>query len=152
MADTTVLDLVTFVIALAGLIIALVSLGLGIRRDRRDVSAQVRIEAERRGSDLVVAFTNMAHRPLSIRRAWILADVRYPGYGKGFDAWQLVDGRAPLPSPTLKPGDPPYEVRANREEIRRSLQGHGIGEIQCQDERGNFYTLHFRRRSARLER
>jgi hypothetical protein len=45
----------------------------------------------------------------------------------------------------LKPGDPPYEVRANREDIRRALQGHRIGKIMCQDERGNYYTLDVRR-------
>ena len=73
---TTWLDLVTFAIAVVGLVIGCVGVSLAVRRDRRESKAQVAIDAHPENNDLLLTFTNTSHRPLSITREPIARTIR----------------------------------------------------------------------------
>lgn len=146
MPEPTPLQIVTLAIAVAGLLVALLSLGLGIRRDRREVRGDVAINADTEGSDLVVSFTNVSHRPLSIARAGFnsIRDGRHDV----FKLWsghngRVVGGRvvtdAALPSPALQPGDPAYVARTPMHLVKSATYPASPISVWCEDERGNFY-------------
>jgi len=114
-SGTTWLDLVTFAIAVVGLVIGCVGVTLALRRDQRESKAQVAIKAHPENDDLVVTLTNTSHRPLSITRAGFNA--RGERSREPFTGWRsinlrtaggMVVGDPSLPSPALQPGDPPY--------------------------------------------
>lgn len=146
-AEPTTLQLVTLAIAILGLVIAVASLGLGIRRDRREVKADVAIDASISGADVVVTFTNVSHRPLSIARAGFSSSMGaqpralFSGWrprGGGIAAGRIVADDA-LPSPALHAGEPAYVVRAPMHLVKAATYPAGPVSVWCEDERGNFY-------------
>jgi hypothetical protein len=145
-SGTTWLDLVTFAIAVVGLVIGCVGVTLAVRRDRRESKAQVAIEAHPENDDLVVTFTNTSHRPLSITRAGFNA--RGDRSREPFTGWRSINlrtaggrvvGDPSLPSPALQPGDPPYPVRSPLHRLKWRFLDAPPERAWCEDERGNVY-------------
>ena len=146
-AGTTWLDLATLAIAVLGAVIAIISLGLGIRTDRRESKTRLRVDVlVGGGGELLFRVTNMAHRRVTAQRTGFSESKRddralsfigwYPR--KSERQWRPRCSRGGIPE-TLEPGAPTYEARAPLYVVRNSLVGRMPKWAWCEDERGNPY-------------
>lgn len=141
---TTGLDLFTLVIAGLGLVVAFVSLGLGIRRDRRESRTALRVEVLLGAKVVIFRVTNMAQRRVTAQRTGF-AQSKRDDRGLEFVGWDgrgasVLGGRVnthPAFPETLEPGAPAYVAKAPLHVVRAAL-GRDIPEwAWCEDERGN---------------
>lgn len=146
---TTWLDLATLFIAVVGGIIALISLGLGIRTDRRESKTRLRVRVLLGGGGQVIfQVTNMAQRRVTAQRTGF-ADSKRDDRSLSFIGWNQRNAavvgarvRAEESFPeTLEPGAPTYEAKAPLYVVRNSLTGRMPKWAWCEDERGNAYWV-----------
>lgn len=143
---TTWLDLVTLAIAFAGFVVAVVSLVLGIRTDRRESRTAVRIQVMVSAGVLLLRVTNVAQRRVTAERTGFAGSKR-DDRSVSFIGWDEVRSRvsagrivgdAAFPV-TLEPGEPTYEARAPLHVVKTALFPNVPTLAWCEDERGNAY-------------
>lgn len=143
---TTWLDLVTFAIAGLGFSVALVSLLLGIRTDRRESRTALRVEVLIGAGVLLLQVTNVAQRRVTAQRTGF-AQSKGDDRSLAFIGWDYINtvvsggriiGQPAFPK-TLEPGEPTYEAKAPLHVVKGAL-GHEVPLwAWCVDERGNAY-------------
>jgi hypothetical protein len=145
-AETTWLDLVTLAIAGLGFSVAVVSLLLGIRRDRRESRTTLRLEVLVGAGVLLLHVTNVAQRRVTAQRTGFAKSKR-DGRDMAFIGWLSANARPskgrrlgePAFPETLEAGEPTYEAYA----LPHIVKGLHFPEVPawawCEDERGNAY-------------
>jgi hypothetical protein len=151
----TALELVTLGIAVAGLLIALVSLYLTLRRDRAAGRVRVRLVIKSKQGDyrgdppfLDVNFANPERRTVTVQRAGLVLNkgderqdwagwrqlIRPGGFGGfGYAVSPFSDGIL------LEPGAPSYSVRSSLYRIRGAFFPAVPRWVWCEDSIGGVY-------------
>jgi hypothetical protein len=148
------LDIVTLLIAIAGVLIGVAGVLLAVRRDRRESKVGVRVDVvvtpPSMGPVLVgVAITNTERRTVTIQS--VALHLRRDLASSRFDRWQSRSVRYALPTEflkptadpalphTLEPGSETYAVRASARDVKTRFFPAVPEWAVCEDSYGGRY-------------
>lgn len=143
----TQLDLATLGIAVAGLVVALVSLYLTLRRDRAAGRVGVRMTVEPEtvaegAGRMLVRLANPERRTVTVERVGLS---RSKSKGEPFSAWERDPPSrgsvfwAPRLPVTLEPGDPTYVIKAAMFEVRAPFFPDAPEWVWCENSTGGVH-------------
>lgn len=153
-AGTTSLDIVTLLIAIAGVLIGVVGVLLAVRRDRRESKLGVRVDVAVTPPSMgpilvVVAMSNTERRTVTIESValHVSRDLASPRFDRWHsrnvrierqDGFPLPKSDSPLPR-TLDPGSETYAVGASARDVKARLFPAVPEWAVCEDSYGNRY-------------
>jgi hypothetical protein len=140
-------DLATLAIAVVGLVVALFSLTLTLRRDRAAGRVGVRLTVEsdtaaETSRRILIRLANPERRTVTVERVGL---ARSKSKGEPFPAWERDRPSrgsvywAPRLPVKLEPGDPAQVIEAEMFQVRAPFFPDAPGWVWCEDSNGGVY-------------